>query len=253
MARETYRVNEMAIAWIALMRCGFLGRRLLHALFCAGWQIEARQIQPNQLGQYAINVQALRETLLPSGETDTRQLQKAINGVAVTQLFDHCALSRSRRQIEVQFSDAIPLFRIDPGDAYATFDTALMAQCKTEAEFLFIEQVMLNHRKSYPKFQLPGLHRHPARDAKWAKIGHKWVRAICAVSRITGFRFVLGVSVERYTGRIMDIAVKIEHGSTKWSVKNLYSFGDFATVTEIWDGNAKKLKTSDIKAKLAIQ
>jgi hypothetical protein len=202
----------------------FLALRLWHGLCHAMHQAYLRSGGPPPDGIYEFKIEALRTTVLPSGERDTRQIRKAMNDLRDSLLVDEISFTKKGRSIRFQLGQAVYDIMDKHPKPYARMDISLISQCRSKPDILWLQNTLTYCRMNFPRYLLSPTYfqTRGQRD--------KELRAARHMSLITGFRFVVGITQCYFTDAITDVTVKISHADTKWHERNFFAFNPHTTI-----------------------
>jgi hypothetical protein len=221
---EAYNVPAAVFYHTMEAELGFLALRLWHGLFHATHQAYLRAGGPPPDGIYEFKIEALRTTVLPSGERDNRQIQKAMNDLRESLLVDEVSFSKNGRSIRFQLGQAVYDIIDKHPKPYARMDISLVSQCRSKSDILWLQNALTHFRMDFPRYLLSPT------DFQTRRQRDRELRAARHISLITGFRFVVGITQCYFTDAITDVTVKISHADTKWHERNFFAFNPHTTI-----------------------
>lgn len=214
----------------------FLVLRLWHGLCHATHKAYFRSGGPPPDNIYEFEIEALRTTVLPSGERDTRQIQKTMNNMRESLLVDEISITKNGRSIRFQLGQAVYDIMDKHPKPYARMDISLVSQCRSKPDILWLQNALTHCRMDFPRYLLSptDFHTRGQRDRE--------LRAARHISLITGFRFVVGITQCYFSDAITDVTVKISHADTKWHERNFFAFNPHTTI-HVFEAGVASVRT----------
>ena len=214
----------------------FLSLRLWHGLYHAMHQAYLQSGGPPPDGIYEFKIEALRTTVLPPGERDNRQIQKAMDGLRESLLVDGICFGKNGRSLRFQLGQTVYDIIDKHPKPYARMDISLVSKCRSKPDILWLQNTLSHSRMDFPKYLLSPMH-FLTRCQRVSEL-----RAAQRISLVTGYRFAVGITQCYFTDAITDVTVKIAHQKTKWHERNFFAFNPHTTI-HVFDAGVASVRS----------
>lgn len=195
---------------------------------------------------YKFSISALRTTVLPSGETDNRQLKKAVELLGqVPGLVEEIKISPDGRSLIIR-PNPMPfeIAQLFP-EPYGQIDMKKIKSCRNTYEIILTDVVSQVHRMNYPIYDFVAF------DDETLARHKEWKKAAAVLSERFGYTMLFREVFEPFTKRHLRTTLKIMHSSTKWLPLQFYAFGPSERLTECVGGKAKQLDRQEIQYRIS--
>lgn len=240
---DTYTVLEPVIRYLCDGERSFLAMRLVHGLLYAlsdALRGQMALVPAHFGGEHNARTSKLAAAVGPESAKDNRWIHQACEELSGQGIFASIRVDgrRVRFKLGQKFSAAFS----NKSKAFAILHTDHVRLCRTVHDLMFLSLACLHRNKDRPKFFLPRiplhlptpLHRFSVLPqaapeqatwrVPWSRSSRCWVNAAVRVSGILDHGYLIGPQQGLIDDFVSEVAVKIQHGKTKWDRNRLYKF-----------------------------